>query len=131
MFWLIKKIFVRLLIRIVNAFNHTKFVSLSNQNGAIQTIFINLCPNEYSHKFHYYSFTVKLDKFFGICNTFNGLSNKVNVLNKNESLNLSVFSMITGINESKTLTKQISCECKSKFDESKCNSNQWWNNGKC
>ena len=32
--------------------------------------------------------------------------------------------MITGINESKTLTKQISCECKFKFDESKCNSNQ-------
>ena len=29
--------------------------------------------------------------------------------------------MITGINESKTLTKHISCECKWKFDERKCN----------
>ena len=95
MFWLIKKIFVRLLIRIVNAFNHTKFVSLSNQNREIQTIFINLCPNEYSHEFHYYSFTVKLDNCFGICNTFNDLSSKVSVLNKSESLNLSVFNMIT------------------------------------
>ena len=27
--------------------------------------------------------------------------------------------MITGINELKTLTKHISCECKCKFDEKK------------
>ena len=30
-----------------------------------------------------------------------------------------MFSMNTGINESKTLTKDISCECR--IDESKCN----------
>ena len=39
--------------------------------------------------------------------------------------------MITGLNESKTLTKHISCECKCKLDEAKCKSNQWWNNNKC
>ena len=37
--------------------------------------------------------------------------------------------MITGINESKT--KHVSCKCKCKFDETKCKSNQWWNNNKC
>ena len=36
--------------------------------------------------------------------------------------------MITGINESKALTKHITCECKCKFDGTKCNSNQRWNN---
>ena len=51
----------------------------------------------------------------------------VRVQNKTEDLNLSLFNMITGINESKTLTKHISCECKCKFDGRKCNSNQWWN----
>ena len=39
--------------------------------------------------------------------------------------------MITGINESKTLTKHILCECKCKFDGKKCNSDQLWNNDKC
>ena len=39
--------------------------------------------------------------------------------------------MITGINESKTLTNDISCECKCKFDGKKCHSDQWWNNDKC
>ena len=39
--------------------------------------------------------------------------------------------MIAGINESKTLTKDISCECKYKFGGTKCNWNQCWNNNEC
>ena len=56
---------------------------------------------------------------------------EVCILNKTEDLNLSVFNFITGINESKTLTKHISCECECKFDGTECNSNQSWNNNKC
>ena len=50
--------------------------------------------------------------------------------NKAKNLNLSVFDMITGKNESNILTKDI-CECKFKFDGRKCNSDQWRNNDKC
>ena len=39
--------------------------------------------------------------------------------------------MITGVNESKTFTYQISCKCKCKFDGKKRNSNLWCNNNKC
>ena len=92
---------------------------------------INLHPNEYSREFHYYPFLVKLDRCVGSCNTTNDLSNKVCIPNKTQDLNLSVFNKITVINESKTLAKHISCKCKCKFDEKKCNSNQWWNNDKC
>ena len=59
------------------------------------------------------------------------MSNKVCVPNKTEDLHLSIFNMIKGINESKTLKKHISCECKYKFDGRKCNSNPKWNNDKC
>ena len=38
--------------------------------------------------------------------------------------------MITGINESKTLTKYISCKCKFKLNGTKSNSNQLWDNNK-
>ena len=48
-----------------------------------------------------------------------------------EDLDLSMFNLIKGINESKTLAKHISCKCKCKFDGRKCNSNQKWNNDKC
>ena len=36
-------------------------------------------------------------------------------------------NIFTGINEPKTLTKHISCECKCKFDGKKWNSDQCWN----
>ena len=51
--------------------------------------------------------------------TLNDLSNKACIQSKTEDLNLSVFTLITGINESKTLTKHISCKCKCKFDGKK------------
>ena len=74
---------------------------------------------------------VKLDRCVGSCNALNDLSNKLCVPNKTEDLNLSMFNMITGINESKTSTNHISCEYKCKFDGRKCNSDQWCNNDKC
>ena len=99
--------FIVLLTSIINASNHTKYVSLSNQNYETQPTLINLHPNEYSQKLHYYPFAVNLDKYVGSCNTLNDLSNKACVQNKTEDLNMSIFNMITGINGSKTLTKDI------------------------
>ena len=68
---------------------------------------INLHPNEYSQGLHYYPFAVNFGRCVGSCNDLNDLSNKVFVPNKTEDLNLSVFNMITDINESKILTKHI------------------------
>ena len=101
MFGLIKKILIGLLSSIANVSNYTKCVKQSKM---------------------YYS-TYKLDRCVGSCNTLNDLSNKVFIPNEREDLNLSVFNMTTGINESKTLTKHISCDCK-------CKSIQWCNNNK-
>ena len=58
----------------------------------------------------------------------NDLSNKVSVPNKTEDLNLSMFDMIKGINETKRLTKRISGECKCRFDGRKLwnNEKSWW-----
>ena len=56
---------------------------------------------------------------------------KVCVPNKIEDLNLSVFNIITQINEQKTLARHISCGCICRFDRRKCNSVHLWNNNKC
>ena len=53
------------------------------------------------------------------------------VVQKTKDLNLNVSNIITGINESKTLTEHVSCQCTCKFDGRKCNLNQKWNNNKC
>ena len=80
---------------------------------------------------NYYPFVGNLDRGVGSCNNFNDLSIKVCAPNKTEDLNLSVFNMITVINELKTLIKHISFECKCKFDGRKFNSNKKWNRDKC
>ena len=76
-----------------------------------------LNPDKYSQRYESY-------------NTLDDLSSRICVPNKID-VNLSIFNIITRLNESKTLTKHISCKCKCKFDGRKCNSNQSWNNVKC
>ena len=92
---------------------------MSNQKCMIKPTLTNLHPYECRQEFHYDPFAVKLDRCFGSCNTLNDLSNKVCVPNKAEHLNLSLFNMNTGANESKMLTKDISCECKCRFNGKK------------
>ena len=102
MFRFFKKIFIRLLARVVNVSNHTKCVSLSNQKFKIQPTLINLHPNEYTQVLHHISFVVNLERCVGKCNILNDLSNKACVPNKTEDLNLSVLNMITGIKKPET-----------------------------
>ena len=56
----------------------------------------------------------------GFCNTLNYLSIRVCVPNETEDWNIHVFNMITGENESIILTKDISCNCKFRFNGKKC-----------
>ena len=73
----IKKMFIRLLTIVVNAFNHTIFVSLNNQQSMTQPTLINIYPNEYSQGLRYYQFAINLGGCVGSCNTLNDISNKV------------------------------------------------------
>ena len=59
---------------------------------------------------------VNLDRCARSCNTIDDLSNTARVPNETDDLNLNVFNIITGINESRTLTKHLSCKCECKLD---------------
>ena len=74
-----------------------------------QLTVINLHRNEYTQGLYHYPFEAILNRCTGSCITLNNLSNKVCVPNKKEDLNWSNFIRITDINESKTLTKHVSC----------------------
>ena len=50
---------MRSLISIVNASNHKKYISLTNQMCEIQPTFISLYPNKYSQELHYYPLAIK------------------------------------------------------------------------
>ena len=97
--------FIVLWASIVNASNHTKCVSLSDEKCKIYPMLTNVHPNEYSQELHYYPFAAKFDKCIGSCDTLNDLSNRVCVPNKTENLNTHAFNMITEKNKSNILTK--------------------------
>ena len=107
MFGLIKKTFIGLMSGLVNQSNRTKCVSWSNHQFKIQPTHINLHPSKYRQEFYYYPFSVKLYRCVGSCNTLNDLSDIVCISYNKEDLNLSVCNMITGMNESKKLSKHI------------------------
>ena len=56
-----------------------------------------------------------LDRCNGSCNTLDDSFAKICVPNKTEDVNVEVFNMTTGINESKTLATNVSCNCRCKF----------------
>ena len=101
MFWLITQVFISLLYfnkslsSIDNPPDQVKCISLNNQQCMVQLTLVNLHPNKYNEGLRYFLFDINLDRCMESCNSL-----KVCVPNKIEHLNLSVFNMIRGINES-------------------------------
>ena len=81
--------FIRCLTSMINDSNHTKCISLNNQQCMTRSTLINSVLNKYSQGLQssYYPFVVNLDRCTRSCNIFNDLSNKVCVPNKAEYLN--------------------------------------------
>ena len=66
---------------------------------------MNTLNNYFKSTLKDYPFAVKWDISVVNCNPINDLSNKVCVPNKTEDLNIHVFNMITGKNQSNIITK--------------------------
>ena len=96
----------------------------------IRLILIDVNSDEYKQGLHYYQFMANLEWCNGSCISTDDPSCRNCVPDKTENINVNVFNMITRINESKTLIKDMSCECKCKFDCSKYNSSLKWNKNK-
>ena len=67
----------------------------------------------------------------GSCNTIEDPFSRICVCFRVEDMELKIFNVIKGINQSKAFAKHISCECRCELDSRKCNSVQKWNYDKC
>ena len=118
-------IIILILDMMVLVSDFSKCISLNNESCLDKYILIDLNPNE----LHYYPFVLSLARYNESYNTLDDLSSRICVSNKTEDVNLNVFNMITRM--SQNIKKNISCDCKSKLDSIKCNSNQKWTKSKC
>ena len=96
------------------------FHSLNNEPCLIRPTLIDLNHIELNN----YPLMINLDKCNGSCNVLDGLSMTICIPSEKKEVTVKISSIITRINEAKTLVKHISCEYKSKFISTTCNSNQ-------
>ena len=124
----IKQIFIVLVLLVLGfgGLLTAKCISKNNQPYTVRMTLIDLNLNE----IHYYPFMVSLDRFGGRCDTVEDPFGRIYIPSEVEDVNLKVFNIIKGMDESKTLVKHISCECRCEVDGRKCNSKQEWNNDK-
>ena len=114
MFGLIKQVLFALLsfneslASMANISNFTTYISLNIQLCMTRPTLIDLNPDEYNEALRYYPFMVNLERCKRRCNTLDDPSGQIFVPNEIEDVNLNVFNMKTGINESKTLIKLTS-----------------------
>ena len=78
----------------------------------------------------YFAFMISLNKWSGSCNAVDDIFTKICFLNKNDSVNVTLFNMITKLNAAKTLVN-VKCDCKCKLNSRIWNSNQKWKNETC
>ena len=88
---------------------------------------IDLNPDE----LYQYLFIINMSRCVGSSNTIEDPYGRIFVPSQMEDVNMALFNIIKEINESRTLTKFISCECRCEFNGRKCNLRQKWNNNKC
>ena len=62
------------------------------------------------------------------CRSCNVLTLNICVRKETKDINIKAFNKIRNKNEAKAMTECFSCHCICKFNSTKCNSKQKWNN---
>ena len=83
--------------------------------------------NKNSDETLFYQFTVSVNKCGGSCNTIA----RVRVPNKVKNMNVKVFKIMSGVNETRFLVQHESCECKCRLNEKVCYLKEKWNHNEC
>ena len=102
-------------------------ISIKNQEYKVRPETINVNSNNPI----FYSFSIKINKCSGNCNNINNPYAKICVLNVIKDLNVKVFNLISGTNETRFMKWHETYKCMCRLDGIICNSKQQWNENKC
>ena len=79
----------------------------------------------------FYPFNIKTSKCSGCCNNINDPYAKICVSDAVKDLNVKVFDLMLGTNETRHIKWHETCKYKCRLDASVCNNKQRWNDDKC
>ena len=102
-------------------------ISMNNQACKVRPEIINVNSDEPV----FYPFSIKTSKCSGSCNNINNPCAKLCVPDVVKNLNVKVFNLVSGTNETRRIEWHETCKCKCRFNSSVCNNKQRWNDDKC
>ena len=129
MFGFIKKYFFTGLIFLstLTSVNLLSYISMNNQECKLRPHIVNVNNEEPV----FFSFSIKTSKCSGCYNNINHPYAKMCVPYVVKNLNVKVFNLMSGTNETRHIEWHKTCKCKRRLDGSACNNKQRCNDDKC
>ena len=107
--------------------NSLKCISMNNQECKVRPQIVNVNGDDPV----FFPFSIKTNKCSGICNNVNDPCAKFRVPDVIKNLNVKVFTLVSGTNETRSREWHETSKYKCRFNSSVCNSKERWNYGKC
>ena len=98
-------------------------ISMNNQECKVRPKIVNVNGDDTV----FFPFNIKTSKCSGSCNKINNPLAKLCVPDVVENLNVKVFNLVSGTNETRRIEWHETYKCKCRFEHSVCNNKQHWN----
>ena len=105
--------------------NSLSCISMNNQECKVRPQIVNVNGDDPV----FFPFSIKTSKCSGSCNNINNPLAKLCIPDVVKNLNVKVFNLVSGTNETRCLEWHETCKCKCRFEYSVCK--QLWNDNKC
>ena len=107
--------------------NSLKCISVNNQECKVRPQIVNVDSEEPA----FFPFSIKISKWSGSCNNINDPYVKLCFSGVVKNLNVRVFNLMSGTNETRHIEQHEDFKCKCRLDDSVCKNKQRWNEDKC
>ena len=102
-------------------------ISMNNQKCKVRPQIVNVNSDEHV----FYPFSIKASKCSDNCNNINDPYVKMCIPDNIKNLNVTVFNLISRINQTRHIEWHETCKYKFRLDTSVCNNKQRWNHDNC
>ena len=102
-------------------------ISMNNQECKTRPQIVNVNGDDPV----FFPFSIKTSKCSASCNSINNPCQKFCVSDVVKILNVKVFNLVSGVNETRRIEWHEMCKCKCRFEHSVCINKQRWNDDKC
>ena len=128
MFRFIKQIFISVMMFFgsLSCENALECIPIKNEECKVRPEIINTNSNNPI----FFSFSIKINKCGSNCNNINDPYARICVPGAFKNLNVKVFNIISGTNETRHIKWHETCKCICRLDGIICNSKQRWNEDK-